>query len=136
MLFLELLEKTELIGAIQRNTEIHSNSLRMSYVIFKSPESLWPELKKPEVYRVVSPPVETYHGKRYYLCGYNGKKVLNIRQAIPEKAKAISFLRRGDVISIKHALEKDNGFYLLDETEIKVESSCSKAIPEILKEEF
>ncbi|MDB6081557.1 MAG: hypothetical protein JWO53_829 [Chlamydiia bacterium] len=72
-------EKPYLMKEIQRGADIFLNSLKMSYLILRKPQASWPNLGPQKYYRVVSPPIESYPGKRYYLCGSDGKQVLDLR---------------------------------------------------------
>lgn len=89
-------EKPYFMKELQRGAGIFLNSLKMSYLILKSPQATWPELHNQPYYRVVSPPVESYQGKRYYLCGKDGKEKLDLR--IDEKSYT---LQRGSLISLE-----------------------------------
>lgn len=127
-------EKPYLIKEIQRGAQINLSSLKMSYVIFKSPQSAWPELTQNPVYRIISPPVETFQGKRYYLCGTTGKKTLESHlNKHPKESRAFDYLRRGELISLKDPLEDRNALAIIEGTAISVEAPCGKPIPEISK---
>lgn len=69
------LEKPRLIKDIQRSASINLNSLKMSYIIFRHPDAGWPNIGNDPLYRVISPPIETFSGKRFYLCGTDGKQL-------------------------------------------------------------
>lgn len=73
-------EKPYLMKEIQRGAEIFLNSLKMSYLILRNTKSNWPKLGTQSYYRVVSPPIDAYPGKRYYLCGTDGKRTLDLRE--------------------------------------------------------
>jgi ribosomal protein RSM22 (predicted rRNA methylase) len=124
--------KPYLIKEIQRAANINLSSLKMSYILFKSPRSNWPHLPVDRsFYRVISPPVESYQGKLYYLCGEGGKKTIQSRTETQSKnARAFDFLRRGELISIGNALTSPKGFTIQEDTEIRIEAACSKPIPE------
>lgn len=89
-------EKPDLMKEIQRGANIFLSSLKMSYLVLKSPKASWPVLPTNEdFYRVVSPPLETQGGiMRYYLCGTTGKK-----QLFEERGKSLN-LRRGSLITM------------------------------------
>jgi SAM-dependent methyltransferase len=87
-------EKPFLIKEIQRKTDIFLSSLKMSYLILKSPKAAWPESPNP-CYRVISPPIDSPNGeKRYYLCGTIGKK-----QIFEERDEKL-YLQRGALITL------------------------------------
>lgn len=120
-------EKPYLIKEIQRATSINLSSLKMSYIIFRNPSAGWPELPSRKLYRVISPPVESYHGKRFYLCGTGGKKQLGSRLKIyPKESRAFEYLRRGEVISFENALESANAIDIVEGTTVRVEAACGK----------
>ncbi len=124
------LEKPYLIKEIQRAAEINLSSLKMTYIIFRSPEATWPKVPERNLYRIISPPVETYQGKRFYLCGTDGKKNLGSHlKEHPLEARAFDYLRRGELISIENALEKQNSLDIVKGTKINVEAPCGKPLP-------
>lgn len=127
-------EKPFLIREIQRAANINLGSLKMTYIIFKSPQSEWPVLPE-EVspnYRIISPPIDTFQGKRYYLCGTDGKKNLGSHlQEHPPESRAFEYLKRGELIYIADGLRKDNAIDIVQGTSLKVIAACGKPIPEI-----
>jgi hypothetical protein len=125
------MEKPFIIKEFQRAAQINSNSLKMSYLILRSPKANWPMIDDKLLYRVISPPVDTYQGKRYYLCGTDGKKNLGSHlNPAPKEARAFEYLRRGELISIEHPLEKQQAIDIIQGTSIKVEAACGKPLPE------
>lgn len=124
-------EKPKLIKEIQRASQINLSSLKMSYIIFRSPQAQWPELAEEKLYRIVSPPVESYQGKRYYLCGTDGKKNCGSHlKEHPPESRAFDYLRRGELISIKNALETSHTLDIVKGTELTVEAPCGKPVKE------
>lgn len=123
-------EKPPFIKEVQRAAQINLGSLKMSYVIFKSPQAQWPSVpENKNLYRIISPPIETIHGSRYYLCGTGGKKTLESHLVEhPKESRAFEFLRRGELISIEGALEKGNAFDIIKDTKITVEAPCGKPV--------
>lgn len=132
------LDKTYLIKEIQRAAQINQNSLKMTYLIFKSPHAHWPQLPDRSLYRIISPPVDSYQGKRYYLCGTEGKKNLGSHLTDhPVDSRAFDYLRRGELISVKGALVKENSYDIVQDTKLTIEAAVGKPIPEIsLPDEF
>lgn len=123
-------EKPYLIREIQRGAQINLSSLKMSYLIVRQKESGWPALPKSPLYRVISPPFETHGGKRFHLCGTDGKKDLgNHLHHLPQEARAFDFLKRGELISVDCALEKGQHFDIILGTRIKVEAPLNKTLP-------
>jgi len=129
-------DKPELIKEIQRGASINLGSLKMSYIIFKSPQAQWPIPEKQNLFRIISPPVETHHGKRFYICGSTGKKNLgtNVQQQT-KGSKAFDYLRRGELISIENAFEKQHSLDIVEGTKISVEAACGKPLPEVVEKE-
>lgn len=122
--------KPYLIKEIQRAVQINQNSLKMTYVLFKNPQAEWPALPDVPLYRIISPPIESYQGKRYYLCGTDGKKNLGSHLTEhPLESRAFEYLRRGELISIENALVKDNSFDIVQGTKVKVEAAIGKPLP-------
>jgi len=123
-------EKPRLIKEIQRASSINLSSLKMSYVIFRTKEAGWDVVKDKKLYRVISPPVESYSGKRFYLCGTDGKKQLGTRlQSHPKESRPFEYLRRGELISFTNALESQNAIDIIEGTEVHVEAACGKPLP-------
>lgn len=129
-------EKPHLIKEIQRAASINLGSLKMSYIIFRSPKAGWPQLTDQKLYRIISPPVESHHGKRYYLCGTDGKKNLGTHLSEhPTESRAFEYLRRGELISIEDALEKPTSLDIIQGTKIAIEAACGKPLVEPFVEE-
>jgi hypothetical protein len=125
------MEKPFLIKEFQRAAQINASSLKMSYLILRSPQAAWPTLPSSPLYRVISPPIESFQGKRYYLCGTDGKKNLGSHlNPPPKEARAFEYLRRGELISIENPLEKQQSLDIVQGTAIKVEAACGKPLPE------
>jgi SAM-dependent methyltransferase len=123
------LEKPYLIKEIQRAAGINLGSLKMSYLILRHPESGWPPLPGRALYRVISPPVEAYSGKRFHLCGTDGKKDLGTHLSEGSKeAKAFEYLKRGELISIENPLVKGDHYDIIAGTEVKVEAVLNKPL--------
>ncbi len=126
------MEKPSLIKQLQRAANINLSSLKMSYVIFRHPQAKWPELPEERLYRVISPPVEGYQGKRYYLCGIDGKKNLgsHLPSPSPREIKAFDYLKRGELISIGAALEQVHSLDLIQHSTLTLKAACGKPLPE------
>ncbi len=123
------MDKPYLIKEIQRAANINLSSLKMTYIIFRNPESGWPELPEERLYRIISPPVETQYGKRYYLCGSDGKKNMGSRlQEFPPESRAFEFLKRGELIHAEDAFEKTNAMDIIEGTKLKVVAACGKPL--------
>lgn len=132
------LEKPRLIKDIQRSASINLNSLKMSYVIFRNPLAGWPNIGDQPLYRVISPPIETFSGKRFYLCGTDGKKQIgsHISEAdYPIESRAFKYLKRGELIGIEGALEKQNALDIVQGTQVRVVAACGKPLPNVQDEE-
>jgi len=124
-------EKPYLVREIQRAAEINLSSLKMTYLIFKNPQSNWPNLAEEKLYRVISPPVESFHGSRYYLCGTDGKKNLGSHlKEHPNESRAFEHLRRGELIAIENALEKHNALDIVSGTKVRIKAACGKPVEE------
>lgn len=122
--------KPELIKQLQRAAQINLSSLKMSYIIFKNPIASWPQLEDKKYYRIISPPVETFQGVRYYLCGTDGKKNLGSNlKAFPAEARAFEYLRRGELISFENALEQNQTIDIVEGSKVIVEAACGKPLP-------
>lgn len=125
------LEKPQLIKEIQRAASINLSSLKMSYLILRSPVSGWPRLELQPLYRVISPPIDTFSGKRFYLCGTDGKKQLGSHiQTHPVESRAFEYLKRGELISIEGALEKQGALDIIQNTVVRVVAARGKPLPE------
>lgn len=126
-----VLEKPYLIKEIQRAAQINLGSLKMSYLIVKSPSAAWPKLAPHHHYRIISPPFESHFGKSYYLCGTDGKKRLasNLREH-PVESRAFEYLKRGELISLRQVQQQhQNTLEITEESQIVVEAPCGKPLP-------
>lgn len=124
-------DKPFLIKEIQRAAAINLSSLKMSYVIFRNPSAGWPDIGDQKLYRVISPPVDSFGGKRYYLCGTDGKKQLSSHlETYPPESRAYEYLKRGELISFTGALENQNAIDVVQDTKVHVDAPCGKPVPE------
>ncbi len=125
------LEKTHLISEIQRASKINLGSLKMSYLLLRNPAAGWPTLPPMPLYRVISPPIETHLGDRYYLCGTDGKKDIgcNLKE-VPKEAKAFSYLKRGELFSVDNALDRGQHLDIIEGTSVKISAAVGKPLPE------
>lgn len=126
-------EKPYLIKEFQRAASINLSSLKMSYIIFRNPLAGWPQLdEQKKYYRVVSPSVESFSGKRFYLCGTDGKKQLESHlENHPVESRAFDYLRRGELITFNDALEKQNAIDIVEGTSVNIEAARGKPLPEM-----
>jgi SAM-dependent methyltransferase len=129
------LEKTYFIKEVQRAAEINLSSLKMSYIIFRHPSAGWPQLSTKGLYRVISPAVDSYQGKRYYLCGTEGKKTLGTRlEEHPPESRAFDYLKRGELLSFEGALETSHGIDVIPGTKVNIEAARGKPLPDGLED--
>lgn len=120
-------EKPYVLKEIQRAAQINLGSLKMSYLILKSPKAECEKRAEKPVYRVISPPVDSHTGKRYYLCGTDGKKSLGSHLTDhPQESRAFEYLKRGELISLEGALEKGSQFEIVLGTRVKIEAALGK----------
>lgn len=125
------LEKPYLIKEIQRGAEINLSSLKMSYLLVRQKGLSWPALPSYPVYRVISPPIDTHTGKRFHLCGTDGKKDLgSTLKETPKPARAFDYLKRGELIAVESVQKREEHFNLTPESTIKVEAPIGKPLPE------
>lgn len=125
-------DKPYLIKEIQRAASINLSSLKMTYIIFRNPTAGWPVLPNRELFRVISPPVDSFHGKRFYLCGTPGKKQLGTRLSThPQESRAFEYLKRGELISFENALETQHAIDIVEGTKVRVEAACGKPLPTV-----
>ncbi len=123
-------EKPYLIKQIQRAGNINLSSLKMSYIIFCNPSAGWPDTGDKKLYRVISPPFDSFGGKRFYLCGTDGKKYVESRLTDhPPESRAFEHLRRGELISFDNVLEKQNAIDIIEGSSVHVAAACGKPLP-------
>jgi SAM-dependent methyltransferase len=125
------MERTFVMREIQKRAGIEQNSLKMSYLILRKKGREWPNLPVAPTYRVVSHPLEGPSGKRFTLCGTDGKKRLNLTQeTFPKEARALSFLKRGELIYLEDELRKGDDIFAGTGTKAKILAALGKPIPE------
>lgn len=131
------MEKPFIIKEFQRSAKINLSSLKMSYTLYRSMLAPWPAIaEKEKLYRIVSPPVDSFRGKRYFLCGSEGKKSLGSHIVEHDKqTRAFEFLRRGDIVKIEDALEYRDHFDLVAGSRLTVFSACGKPLPTDVEQE-
>lgn len=124
----ELENKPFMIKEIQRAAKINQSSLKMSYLLLGSLDTKLPVLPDT-LYRVVSPPVRTAKGERFFLCGVLGQKTLGTTlPEPPTSCKAYSYLKRGDVLSIENASELDDDLQIISSTSLRLYAPCDKPV--------
>lgn len=124
------LDKPLLLKELQRAAEINLNSLKMSYLIVRNPAMGWPELPNHPLYRVISPPFESFGGKRFHLCGTDGKKDIGSHlPETPKEARSFDYLKRGELISVEDALVRGSHFDITLGTRVTVEAPLNKPLP-------
>jgi len=120
--------KPFMIKEIQRASKINLNSLKMSYLILSSPEAP-PRILPDNLFRVISPPVNTFKGERFFLCGVKGKRTLGTGlKEHPKQSKAFEYLKRGDVIAIENASELDGDLRVTEATSLTLKAPCDKPV--------
>lgn len=121
-------DKPYIIKEIQRAAQINLSSLKMSYLMLRHPQAA-DRPETDELYRVISPPVDTARGKRYFLCGKEGKKMLgSLLEEHPAFSRAFEFLKRGDAVSIENHLINKDHFEIIENTILKVEAAVGKPL--------
>lgn len=130
------MDKPYIIKEFQRAAKINLSSLKMSYTIYRSPAACWPLLPSEPIYRVVSPPMEAFRGKRYYLCGADEKKSLGSHLVEQDKdTRAFDFLRRGDVVKVENSLEYRGQLDLVVGSKLTIFAASGKPLPNSEEEE-
>lgn len=119
------LYKPHMIAEIQRSAKINQNSLKMSYLIVNN--TGWPTDENEPLYRVISPPIDGYQGKLYYLCGKEGKKTISSRMnEHPKESRAFEYLKRGELIEVEGCLESKNHFTISTDAKVVVKAAVGK----------
>lgn len=122
-------EKPFMINQIQRSARINSNSLKMTYLLLCPPGQKPTHPENERLYRVVSPPIDTFKGPRHFLCGVDGKKTLGTRlQMHPKQSKAYEYLKKGDVVAIKQPIELEDDLIISEETEFTLKAPFDKPV--------
>ncbi len=121
------LDKPYHISGIQRAVQINLSSLKMSYLIMRHPKASWPS--NQTLYRTVTPGITGHHGKKYYLCGTDGKKVFESRlKEHPKESRAFEYLKRGELISIENPMEVGKMLYIVKGTRVNIEAALGKEL--------
>jgi hypothetical protein len=121
-------EKPFMIREIQRAAQINLSSLKMSYLILGSPKASIPPLPD-NLYRVVSPPLPTFRGERYFLCGVQAKKTLGTTlKEHPKQSRAFEYLKRGDVISVEEPVTLGEDMQITEKTIVELKAPCDKPV--------
>jgi hypothetical protein len=121
-------DKPFMIKEIQRAAQINLSSLKMSYLILGSPKAEPKDLPN-NLYRVISPPLPTFRGERYFLCGVQGKKTLGTTlKEHPKHSKAFEYLKRGDVISVDQPVALGEDMQITEKTIVELKAPCDKPV--------
>lgn len=120
-------EKPPLLKELQRGAGINLSSLKMSYLLLRNKQAGWPEVEPS--YRVISPPIDTMQGKRFFLCGTDGKKTLGTTLKIhPKPSRAYEYLKRGELIAIEKGSVNKNAIEIVEDTIVKVIAPLGKPL--------
>jgi hypothetical protein len=124
-------DKPPIIKDIQRASSIQLSSVKMSYLILKSANCPAQSLPSKPLYRVVSPPIETFRGERLFLCGTEGRKTLGSKlKQHPKHSRAFEYLKRGDLLSVQDATCVRDDLEITDRTVVELIAPCGKPVPE------
>lgn len=130
------LESPYLIDEIHRSGKIKRNSLKMSYLLIRGNKQNWPKTAEKPLFRVISPPIETQNGSRFFLCGKQGKKRLGtLLKKHPKESRAYEYLKRGEVIQIQDPLIRGDDLLVQQTTKLEVYTPLGKALKEVYEEE-
>lgn len=122
-------DKPFIINDIQKASKIHENSLKMTYLLLRPAGLKTTHPTGERLYRVVSPPIETFKGPRYFLCGTDGKKTLGTQlKAHPKQSKAYDFLKKGDLVQIEKPLELENDLIISEDTTFTLRAPFDKPV--------
>ncbi len=122
-------DKPFMINDIQKASNLNANSLKMTYLLLCPPGAKTTHPKEDRLYRVVSPPIETFKGPRHFLCGVDGKKTLGSQLKLhPNQSKAYEFLKKGDLIEIKNPIAIENDLIIGEETVFTLRAPFDKPV--------
>lgn len=132
-------EKPTFIKELQRGSGIFLNSLKMSYLIIRSPlmKKLQPAIDP--LYRVISPPIDMLGEKRFFLCGTGGKRHIGCRKeffkdsnaVLPKELRAFQYLERGSLLTFSHIVEKKEAIDLVTDSTLTLVAPADKPMPTI-----
>ena len=122
-------DKPFLINDIQKSLKLNANSLKMTYLLLCPPGQKTTHPESQRLYRVVSPPIDTFKGTRLFLCGVDGKKTLGSRlKTHPKQSKAYEYLKKGDVVAIDNAAELESDLIITEETLFSLKAPFDKPV--------
>jgi len=122
-------DKPFMVNDIQKSLQIKANSLKMTYFLLCPPGAKTTHPEGNSLYRVVSPPIDTFKGTRHFLCGVDGKKTLGSQLKVhPKQSRAYEFLKKGDVVEVTSAVELDNDLIISEETQLTLRAPFDKPV--------
>lgn len=122
------LVKAPILRDLQRAAGINLSSLKMSYLLVRRKDVSWPAVIPCS--RVISPPMETVQGERYYLCGTEGRTTLGTTLKVhPKASRAYEYLKRGELIAIEGATVNKSALEIVESTIIKVVAPVGLPLP-------
>jgi len=125
------LDKTFVMKELQKYGQIEQKSLKMSYLIVRKKGAEWPTLPETPLYRIVSGEMEGPSGKRFLLCGTDGKKRLNLTSTqYPKEARALDYLKRGELLAIHNELRQGDDLFAGPGTTAKIVAALGKPLEE------
>jgi len=122
-------DKPFIINDIQKSLQTKANSLKMTYFLLCPPGEKTTHPDQARIYRVVSPPIETFKGTRHFLCGVDGKKTLGSQIKVhPKQSRAYEFLKKGDVVELKDPIELEDDLMVTEETTLTLRTPFDKPL--------
>ena len=125
------LDKSFVMKEIQRYGHIDQKSLKISYLIVRKKGAEWPTLPETPLYRIVSGEMEGPSGKRFLLCGTDGKKRLTLTSTkYPKEARALDYLKRGELLAIQNDLRQGDDLFAGPGTTAHIVAALGKPLEE------
>lgn len=124
-------EPPKMVKEIARGAGLHKDALKMSFLILSPKGAKWPELPEGRIFRIVSEILESNKRLRLVGCGPEGRIGLSIMEKdLTEDNKLFLRLKRGDVVSITGAEDRESGVALTANSRLTVLAHGGKPLPE------
>lgn len=123
-------EPPRMIKEIAKAAGLHKDALKMSFLTIAAKGANWPLLPEGRIFRIVSEILESNKRLRLVGCGPEGRIGLSIMEKnMTDDNNLFLRLKRGDVIKITGAEERESGIGLTEKSRITILAHAGKPIP-------
>lgn len=120
----------QMVGKIAKAAGIHKDALKMSFLTIGPKGGKWPFLPDGRIFRIVSEMLESNKRLRFMGCGPEGRIGLSLMEKnMTDDNSLFLRLKRGDVVMISGAEERESGIALTEKSGISILAHAGRPLP-------